>query len=90
MICCHWGKTSLKYDKKNLEEVYSMPTLPLQPPLPEIVLVRLNLGGLPTTPDPNASAKASRYKWEAYRDTNWCCIYCFLPGRGHTFAKVSQ
>ena len=32
------------------------------------------IGGVPTTPDPNTSAKASRYKWEAYRDTNWWCI----------------
>ena len=23
--------------------------------------------------------KVSRYKWEAYRDTNWWCIYYFLP-----------
>ena len=28
-------------------------------------------GGVPTTPDPNTSAKVSRYKWEPYRDTNW-------------------
>ena len=40
------------------------------------------------TPDPNTSAKVSRYKWEAYRDTNWWCIYYFLPRGGHTFAKV--
>ena len=46
------------------------------------------LGGVPTTPDPNTSAKASRYKWEPYRDTNWWCIYYFLPGGGNTFAKV--
>ena len=32
------------------------------------------LGAVPTTPDPNTSAKASRYKLEAYRDTNWWCI----------------
>ena len=43
---------------------------------------------VPTTPDPNTSAKVSRYKWEAYRDTNWWCIYYFLPRGGHTFAKV--
>ena len=29
---------------------------------------------VPTTPDPNTSEKVSRYKWEAYRDTNWWCI----------------
>ena len=34
----------------------------------------LSFGGVTTTPDPNTSAKASRYKWEAYRDTNWWCI----------------
>ena len=48
------------------------------------------LGGVPTTPDPNTSAKVSRYKWEAYRDTNWWCICYFLPRGGHTFAKVSR
>ena len=34
--------------------------------------------GVPTTPDPNTSAKVSRHKWEAYRDTNWWYIYYFL------------
>ena len=47
-------------------------------------------GSVPTTPDPNTSAKASRYKWEPYRDTNWWCIYYFLPRGGHAFAKVSR
>ena len=41
-------------------------------------LAEKNLG-VPTTPDPNASAKVLRYKWEAYRDTNWWCMYYFLP-----------
>ena len=50
---------------------------------------QLILGGVPTTPDPNTSAKVSRYKWEPYRDTNWWRIYYFLPRGGHTFAKVS-
>ena len=50
----------------------------------------LKFGRLPTTPDPNTSARALRYKWEAYRDTNWWCIYYFLPRVGHTFAKVSR
>ena len=45
------------------------------------------IGSVPTTPDPNTSAKVSRYKWETYRDTNWC-IYYFLPQGGHTFTKV--
>ena len=36
------------------------------------------------------SEKVSRYKWEPYCDTNWWCIYYFLPRRGHTFAKVSR
>ena len=40
------------------------------------------------SPDPNTSAKVSRYKWEAYRDTNWRCIHDFLPSVGHTFAKA--
>ena len=37
------------------------------------------IGSGPTTPDPNTSAKASRYKWEAYRDTNWWCMYYSRP-----------
>ena len=51
----------------------------------------LLIGGVPTTPDgpdPNTSAKVSRCKWEAYRDTNWWCICYFLPTQGHTFAEV--
>ena len=48
------------------------------------------LGSVPTTPDPNTSAKVSQYKWEPYRDTNWWCIYYFLPRGGHTLAKVSR
>ena len=36
-------------------------------------------GRVPTTPDPNTSAKALRCKWEPYRDTNWWCIHYFLP-----------
>ena len=48
------------------------------------------LGSVPTTPDTNTFAKASRYKWEPYRDTNWLCIYYFLPRGGHTFAEVSR
>ena len=41
-----------------------------------------NIGGVPTTLDPNTSEKASRYKWEAYRDTHWWCLYYFLPRGG--------
>ena len=49
------------------------------------------LGGIPTSPDPSASAKASRNKWEAYRDANWWGIDNFLPRGVHTFAaKVSR
>ena len=48
------------------------------------------VGSVPTTPDPNTSAKVSRYKWEAYRDTNWWCIYYYLPTGGHAFAKASR
>ena len=51
-------------------------------------LLTWKFGGVQTTPDPNTSAKISRYKWEAHRDTNWWCIYYFLPRGGHTFAKV--
>ena len=52
---------------------------------------RMFMGGVPTTPDPNISAKVSRYKWEAYRDANWWCIHYSLPSAGHTFAqKVSR
>ena len=46
------------------------------------------IGSVPTTPDPDTSAKVSRYKWEPYRDTNWWCIYYFLPRGRHIFAKV--
>ena len=28
-----------------------------------------------------------RVQWESYRDTNWWCIYYFLPSGVHTFAK---
>ena len=54
------------------------------------VLLILISWGVPTTPDPNTSAKVSRYKWEPYRDTSWWCIYYFLPRGGHTCAKVSR
>ena len=30
---------------------------------------------VPTTPDPNTSAKASRYKRDPYRDTNWWRVF---------------
>ena len=30
------------------------------------------------TPDPNTSAKVSRYEWEPYLDTNWC-LWARLP-----------
>ena len=43
--------------------------------------------GVPTTLEPHTSAKVSRYKWKAYRDTNWWCIGYFLPSGGHVFAK---
>ena len=42
------------------------------------------------TPDPNASAKALRYKWEPCRDTiGWQMHCCFQPRQGHTFAQTS-
>ena len=46
--------------------------------------------GVPTTPDPNTSAKVSRHKWDTYRGTNSWCIHYFLPRRGHAFAKTSR
>ena len=58
---------------------------------PGLILTSLGpeiIGGVTTTPDPNTSAKVSRYKWEPYRDTNWWCTYYFLPRGGHTLAKV--
>ena len=42
---------------------------------------------VPTTPDPSTSAQVSRYKWEAYRGTNWWCIYYFLPKEGILLQK---
>ena len=42
---------------------------------------------VPTTPDPNTSATASRYKGEPYHDTNWSCICSFLPREGHRRPK---
>ena len=45
------------------------------------------LGVVPTTPAPNTSPKVSRYKWAAYRDTNWWCMCYFLPRGGHTLQK---
>ena len=33
-----------------------------------------HIGSIPTTPEPNTSAKASQYTWEPYRDTNWCGV----------------
>ena len=47
------------------------------------------LRSVPTTPDPNTSAKVSRYKWEAYRDTNWWCLYYFLPRGGILLQKYA-
>ena len=40
------------------------------------------------TPDPNTSAKVSRYKRQPHHDTNWWCIDYFLPRGRHTFANV--
>ena len=39
---------------------------------------RKTFGSAPTTPDPNTSAKASRYKREAYRDINSWCAYIYI------------
>ena len=45
--------------------------------------------GSPTIPDPNTSAIVLHYKWEPYRDTNWC-ICSFQPRGGHALTKVSR
>ena len=42
------------------------------------------LGSVPTTPDPNTSEKVSRYKWEAYRDTNWV-VYIVLSAKRRAY-----
>ena len=44
----------------------------------------LVLGSVPTTPEPYTSAaKASRYKWEPYRDANsWCIKTTFCQEEG--------
>ena len=47
-------------------------------------------GSVPTTPEPNTSAKVSGHKWEAYRDTNRWCIYDFLPRGWHIFQKYRE
>ena len=40
-------------------------------------------GSVPTTSDPNTSAKLSRYKWEAYRETKIGGEYAtFCQGKG--------
>ena len=33
------------------------------------------LGGVPTTPDPNTSAKVSHFKWQVHCDTIWWCRF---------------
>ena len=54
--------------------VYKSPP-PMGPHFSTLVLGRVGkFEGVPTTPNPNTSAKVSRYKWEAYRDTNWWCV----------------
>ena len=50
----------------------------------------LHFGSLPTTPDPNASAKVSRYKWEPHRDINWWCIYYNPAKRRAYFCSKSN
>ena len=45
------------------------------------------LGVSQTTPDPNTSAKASRYKWEAHRDTNRRCLTTFCQEEGILLQK---
>ena len=45
------------------------------------------LRSVPTTPDPNTSAEASWYKWEAYRNTNWCVYAIFCQKKGILLLK---
>ena len=49
--------------------------------------VLTQFGGVPTTPDPNTSAKASQYKWEAYRDANGGVKTTFYQGEGILLQK---
>ena len=78
------GSLAKGFLQKVLQSIFTSPRMLLMVfgPSPTI------LGSVPTTPDPNTSAKVSRYKWEAYRDINWWCIHYSLPKGGHTFAKV--
>ena len=53
-----------------------------KPPKPSWTL----LGSVPTTPDPNTSAKVSQYKWEPYGDTNWwCMVYILLADKTRAY-----
>ena len=45
------------------------------PILTQRLVSLLEIGGMPKTPDPNTSAKVSRYKWEAYSDTKIGGVY---------------
>ena len=47
-------------------------------PDPGLLFCHVCIWGVPMTPDPNTSAKASRYKWEAHHDTKWLCIYVYI------------
>ena len=46
------------------------------------------LGGVPTTPDPSTSAKASRYKWEEHRDTN-LVVYILISAKRRAYFRKS-
>ena len=52
--------------------------------------VASQFGSVLNTPDPNTFAKASRYKWEPYSDTNWRCTDYFLPKKGHALVQPSR
>ena len=52
--------------------------------------MRTWVGGVPTTPDPNTSAEVLRYKWEAYRDTDWCGVYILLSAKGRAYFLLLQ
>ena len=51
---------------------------------------RTHVLGVPTIPDSNTSAKASRYKWEPYREKIGGENTTFCQKEGHVFAQASR
>ena len=68
-----WPATGLCHPQGSCKTTSLTLTLNLKAALPP--MTDSVVGGVPTTPDPNTSAKVSRYRWETYRDTNWCGVY---------------